>query len=65
MLIKKYVTYNITVFIRVFVASKKVNMKKLVSILVLLFFFSFKSDGQTKRALIVAIGNYPKSGKWD
>ena len=45
--------------------QKMINMKKALLILTALFFFSFQSDGQTKRALIVAIGNYPKSSKWE
>ncbi len=39
-------------------------MKKIITYLVLLFFFSTMANAQTKRALIVAIGNYPASSGW-
>ena len=44
--------------------QKMINMKKTLLILPALFFFSFKIDAQTKRALIVAIGNYPAASGW-
>ncbi|HWR32366.1 MAG TPA: caspase family protein [Chitinophagaceae bacterium] len=42
------------------------KMFKKIFLLVSLFFFTFYcGKSQTKRALIIAIGNYPSSGGWD